>query len=445
MSDMSGEFMENCGFEGKMLCEVVRQCAPCDSRDTTTSEQLAEIEGQPEPVQVREGRWRTRHGAVKNIRPCEPLKGAYYVWPWTDGVMTFQDNGRHQGSKESPNDLVEYLGPIEPDKTQELPDKTQELETKTQELPEYTPPEGWRVVAVGEVLREGDMWVNHEGEWPTKRVGETVNDERYIRRIEPQAEPKAEPVQVREGRWRTRHGWVRNVTPTPEGDGREQRFPWWDAQYRQTWTADGRYHFGGASALDLIEYIGPIEQQPQPVPEPDAATIEELRSEVSYVQRLLGESRQRVTHLEELVTSLRNINEAQEKAFDAAGQDNTALRNQLAAVKAELASVAADRQQLRVELDAAQQVPADSPELRQLWANLAEVAHDRDTYKHAHELLVQDIDATHQRTKAETVETIAEWLEPIRLADSAYLANATMQHLPSIMRHLTGLDSHAID
>lgn len=180
----------------------------------------------------------------------------------------------------------------------------------------------------------------------------------------------------------------------------------------------------------------------KPQPEPQAAAIEELRSEVSYVQRLLGESRQRVTQLEELVGSLRTINEAQEKAFDAAGKENTALKNQLAAVKAELASVAADRQRLLIELDAAQQVPADSPELRQLRADLAEVTQDRDAYRHAHELLVNDVNATHQRTKAMTVEAIAEWLEPIRLADHPNLANETLQHLPQIMRHLTGLDSN---
>ena len=149
--------------------------------------------------------------------------------------------------------------------------------------------------------------------------------------------------------------------------------------------------------------------------------------------------------IRERVTSLRTINRGCENAVRDAGKENTALRNQLAAVKAELASVAADRQRLQIELDAAQQVPADSPELRQLRADLADVTQDRDTYRHAHELLLNDVNATHQRTKAMTVEAIAEWLEPIRLADSAYLANATMQHLPKIMRHLTGLDSHAID
>ncbi|MEY3227242.1 MAG: hypothetical protein RLZZ536_1861, partial [Planctomycetota bacterium] len=158
--------------------------------DETTSEQLAEIEGQRDTIQVREGRWRTRGGEEKKIRPCEPLKGAYYVWPWTDGLMTFQDNGLHQGSKESDHDLVEYLGPIEPDKTQELPDKTQELDGKTQELPEYTPPEGWRVVRFGELLQPGDVWVNSDG---TERRSDilhwdasAVSGGRCIRRIEPE-------------------------------------------------------------------------------------------------------------------------------------------------------------------------------------------------------------------------------------------------------------------
>ena len=179
--------------------------------------------------------------------------------------------------------------------------------------------------------------------------------------------------------------------------------------------------------------------------EPQAAAFEELRSEVSYVQRLLGESRQRVTQLEELVASLRTINEAQEKAFAAAGKENTALRNQLAAVKAELANVAADRQQLRVELDAAQQVPADSPELRQLRLDLAEVTQDRDTYRHAHELLLNDVNATHQRTKVMTIEAIVEWLVPIRTCGSQALATAVISNLPHIMRHLTGLEDEGIE
>ena len=266
----------------------------------------------------------------------------------------------------------------------------------------YTPPEGWRVVRFGELLLPGDVWVNWDGTEARPDIlhgdGTTASGGRYIRRIKPQPQPQPESQPEPQPEPAVQGGLVRDVTHLLEESG----------------------------VLDSAK----AEQQ-----------IEELRSEVSYVQNLLGTERRRVTELEELVGSLRTINVTQEKAFTAAGKENTALRNQLAAVKAELASVAADRQQLRVELDAAQQVPADSSELRQLRENLAEVTRDRDQYLDSYQRIFGDLETIRETTKAETVEAIAEWLEPIRLVDSAYLANATMQHLPSIMRSLTGLDS----
>ena len=181
--------------------------------------------------------------------------------------------------------------------------------------------------------------------------------------------------------------------------------------------------------------------KPQPQLEPHAAAIEELRSEVSYVQNLLGTERRRVTELEELVASLRTINRGCENAVRDAGKENTALRNQLLAVKTELASVAADRQRLQIELDAAQQVPADLPELRQLRADLAEVTRERDQYLDSYQRIFGDLETIRETTKAETVETIAEWLQAFRGCNSPALALLLLEALPSIMRHLTGLDS----
>lgn len=83
------------------------------------------------------------------------------------------------------------------------------------------------------------------------------------RPIEPQPEEQPQPIQVCEGRWQTRNGEIFNVTPTPECDSRAERFPWWDAQYRQTWCANGKYHFGRESSLDLVTYLGPIESEPE--------------------------------------------------------------------------------------------------------------------------------------------------------------------------------------
>jgi hypothetical protein len=231
-------------------------------------------------------------------------------------------------------------------------------------------------------------------------------------------EPQPEPIQVREGRWKTRGGDIRNVKPTPEGDEREEQWPWFDAEYGQTWGHDGRYFFsGGDSPLDLDTYLGPIEPQP-------AATADELRSEISYVQNLLGTEKRRVVELEELVTS---------------------LQRELAVVKEELTTAAAVSHQLQIELDAAQQVPADSPELQQLRLRLADMTLDRDTCKDAYDRIFADLCTIKETTKAETVEAIVEWLEPFRGCNSPALALLLLEALPHIMRSLTGLANEEIE
>ncbi len=82
------------------------------------------------------------------------------------------------------------------------------------------------------------------------------------------------------------------MTPTPEGDERKERWPWFNAQYRETWTSNGRYHFGGDSPLDLVGYLGPIEPQPESQPESDTEpqqvndwpSVRDLRRELKAVQ-----------------------------------------------------------------------------------------------------------------------------------------------------------------
>ena len=175
------------------------------------------------------------------------------------------------------------------------------------------------------------------------------------------------------------------------------------------------------------------------------AQADEFRSEVSYVQNLLGTEKLRAVELDTLVRTLRTINEGSEKAVHDAGKKNTALRNQLAVAKAELATAAAVCQQLQIELDAAQQVPADSSELRQLRLDLAEMTRDRDVYQNAHGLLVQDANTLPERTRAMTVEAIIEWLQPFRGCNSPSLALPLLEALPHIMRSLTGLADEEIE
>ena len=237
-------------------------------------------------------------------------------------------------------------------------------------------------------------------------------------------EGQAEPVQVREGRWKTRSGAEVSVKAMPtDHDDFAAAFPWWDEQ-ESTWTHSGHLLSHGECPADLVEYLGPIEpedktQEPQP-----ADTADELRSEVSYVQNLLGTEKRRVGELEELVTS---------------------LQRELAVSKEQLTIAAAVSQQLQIELDAAQQVPADSPELRQLRLDLAEVTRDRDTYKTAYDRIFADLFTIKETTKAETVEAITEWLQHFRGCNSPSLALLLLEALPHIMRSLTGLADEEIE
>jgi hypothetical protein len=131
---------------------------------------------------------------------------------------------------------------------------------------QYTPPEGWRLLEVGETLTLGDEIVQSDDgrRYPTERVGSiVVANQRYIRRIEPQPEeqpqPRPQPVQVCEGRWQTRNGMVKDVKPTPPVEFYALQYPWWDGD--RLWNRYGLYVDGFAEhPMDLVTYLGPIEQ-----------------------------------------------------------------------------------------------------------------------------------------------------------------------------------------
>jgi hypothetical protein len=108
------------------------------------------------------------------------------------------------------------------------------------------------------------------------------------------------------------------------------------------------------------------------------------------------------------------------------------LRRQLAACEMLLAEAGGSGEQVNAEL-------------QQLRADLAEVTRERDQYLDSYQRIFGDLETIRETTKAAAVEAISEWLEPVRLVDHPNLSNETLQHLPQIMRHLTGLDSHAID
>ena len=159
-------------------------------------------------------------------------------------------------------------------------------------------------------------------------------------------EQQAESVWVCEGWWRTRNGEIRNVTPTPDGDGRRERYPWWDARWHGTWTADGRYHRGAESPLDLVEYLGSLEPQPQPQeqPEPDAElrvkllkqcndnqaeTIKRLMAEARDLNMEIGGLQRQLSQRDDRIRDLETMHAAATQAVVDAGKQNDALRLQV--------------------------------------------------------------------------------------------------------------------
>jgi hypothetical protein len=315
-------------------------------------------------------------------------------------------------------------------------DRLAEIEGQAEDTPatEYTPPEGWRVLAVGEVLLEGDEWVNWEGTVSRPDIlhgdGTTASGGRYIRQIkpEPQPEPQLTPDDP------SGPGW-RDVEPDEllqDGDMLKNNTGLWLRTGVPGRLA--REGYGGT-------YRRRIEPQPQPQPEPQPAdTADELRSEIHYLQRELGEAiqgrdlfaaanREQADKIGALQGEARDLN-----------MEIGGLQRQLAVAKEELTIAAAVSQQLQIELDAAQQVPADLPELRQLRLRLADMTLDRDTYKDAYDRIFADLCTIKETTKAETVEAIVEWLEPFRGCNSPALALLLLEALPHIMRSLTGLE-----
>ena len=266
-------------------------------------------------------------------------------------------------------------------------------------------------------------------------MSETTTDR--LAEIEAQAEPQ--PVQVREGRWRTRGGHIRNIIPTPGDQSEAGRCSWRDAYFYQTWYPSGQYSLTGEHPLDLLEYLGPNLPEPEKIITPDDVAAEalagvwdkakaeqeiaELRSEVSYVQGLLGESRKAVNSADRDNADLQHRLDVVSSEWAVQAETIRGLETQLEAVKAELVQVSKDRQALQIELDAYELRSHNvSDRFEEGW--------DKGT--------------------AQAVETIAEWLEPLRqmiekadnLVESdraSRLCAEIMQSLPAIMRNLTGL------
>jgi hypothetical protein len=181
-------------------------------------------------------------------------------------------------------------------------------------------------------------------------------------------EGQAEPVQVCEGRWRTRGGEVKDVTAIPtDHDDFSPAYPWWDGDV-MTWANDGRFAVH-ENAMDLVKYLGPIEAEIGW----QAEAIGRLQGEAHNLNMEIGGLERQLMQRDARIRDLETINTAQKEAVERANRETEKLALQWAAVKEELKIAAAVCQQLQIELDAAQQVPADTPELRRANDKLAQL------------------------------------------------------------------------
>ena len=128
----SGERVGVCALDDPY--QLIQWVGPLLEDIPTTSEQLAEIEQQAESVWVCEGWWRTRGGDIRNVKPTpdDDERATKYAWYDAQYDQTWQNNGRYYLGAEGPLDLVEYLGPIEPQpQPQEQPESDAELRIRS--------------------------------------------------------------------------------------------------------------------------------------------------------------------------------------------------------------------------------------------------------------------------------------------------------------------------
>ena len=170
MSDVGGEFAENCGFEGRILCEVLQ---PCD----TPATEYTPPDGY-RVLQIGE--------VVQKDDIFLAVNGEH--WPAKRIGETVNNNRYLRRTEVEQAAALEPCAPCDSRDTCDTP------------ATEYTPPEGWRLLLVGEPLRQGDLWITPSGSWvPLVNVGAErvqpiqTGGGHYIRRIEPQPEPEPEP------------------------------------------------------------------------------------------------------------------------------------------------------------------------------------------------------------------------------------------------------------
>ena len=344
--------------------------------ETTTSPDVM-----PDDLITRVGLYEAQGG---DIVPITGWRDGWWVAEW-DGIRNWYGSDGRQRFRPDPDtgcwDLVRWVAPL-PESESEPETTSEQLAECEGQVAEYTPPDGWRVLQVGEMLQAGDEIVQSDDgrRYRTERAGSVVAaNQRYIRRIEPQPQPQ----------------------PEPQPDAELQIRLLQQANDSQAETI-GRLL---TEARDLNMEIGGLERR---LSERDAR-IRDLETLHSAAMQSFEDANKANDALRAQVEKLLDLINFANQQVEAVRDD---LENRLRAVSAEWATQTETIRRLQSELDAAQQMP-------QAVADRFEEGWNQGT--------------------ARAVESIIAWLEPFNGCNSPALAALLIEALPDIMRHLTGL------
>ena len=127
-------------------------------------------------------------------------------------------------------------------------------------------------------------------------------------------------VQLREGIWRMRDGFVTTIYWMPETEGQEAHW----GNYLGEWNSDGKTCYTDTDSVDdLVEYLGPIPKTDwsadiarlQAEWQAEFTASQQLRSEVAQLERLLDDARDNLRVLEADGTAMDHHCEGMKAAF----------------------------------------------------------------------------------------------------------------------------------
>lgn len=245
-------------------------------------------------------------------------RDGWWVSVWNHVRTYYSSDGRQRNDEaQEPNQwkLVRWVGPLpasepEPETTTE---QLAEIEGQAEDTPAtgYTPPEGWRVVQVGEPLKGGDEY--------------HAELDRYIRPIEPQPQPESQPEPEKlpegcrnDGGWSSVNGIEPEPWPEPQSEPEPQPEPEPDAELR----------------IRLLKQCN----------ENQAETIKRLMAEARDLNMEIGGLQRQLSQRDDRIRDLETMHAAAMRSFEDANKANDALRLQVQNRQQEY-----ERQKVRIE------------------------------------------------------------------------------------------------